>query len=264
MKLFLAIGPSLEQIGPGGHPLDPAPPSLTPRLGRRTLGSMPPRETGRSRTKDGPPFNRTVRDRLDLIEPLVRGRATLDLGVVDARPQRQTAVERIAYKADLLFKRLAEVNPEIVGLDIDPDGCEELRRQGYDVVCGDVETMDLDRTFQTIVAGEIIEHLENPGLFLRNVRRHLTDDGLLVVTTPNPFYVGSTWKIWRYGRPAVHEEHLSWQDPTTLDQLLARTGFRPVDGAWVQPRRNPIKTWKRFLRPYFSHGFVRVAAKGPE
>jgi 2-polyprenyl-3-methyl-5-hydroxy-6-metoxy-1,4-benzoquinol methylase len=211
-------------------------------------------------------FERVIRDRFEIIRDFVSRGDVLDLGCVDARPQRHTAEQRIDYKVNLLHKRIAEINPSVLGIDIDPDGVRILNEQGFRVQVGDVETMDLQRHFDTIVAGEIIEHLENPGLFLRNMRRHLKPTGTLIVSTPNPFYAGSRWKIWRYGRPAVHEDHTNWQDPITLASLLGRTGYRVVDGYWVQPGANPLKTWSRHLRPYFSHGFMtlaRPAGEGP-
>ena len=205
-------------------------------------------------------FASTIRDRFSIIQDYVRPpRAVMDLGCVDSRPARHNAVQRIEYKANLLHKRIAEANKDVLGVDIDPEGVEVLNQQGYHVIVADVETMDLQRQFDTIVAGEIIEHLENPGRFLRNMRRHLKDDGIIILSTPNPFYAGSAWKIWRYGRPAVHEDHMGWQDPITMDQLLRRTGFEPFDGYWVQPNGEVLKTWKRFLRPYFSHTFMRLA-----
>ncbi len=185
-------------------------------------------------------------------------RAVMDLGCVDARPQRNTADQRIA-KPNFLFKRITEINPDVLGVDIDPQGIEQLKQQGFNAICADVETMDLGRKFDTIIAGEIIEHLENCGLFLRNMHRHLKPDGTLIISTPNPFYAGQTWKIWRYGRPMVHEDHMNWQDPTTLDALLRRTGFDPFDGYWIQPPRNPLKTWKRLFRPYFCSSYMRLA-----
>jgi 2-polyprenyl-3-methyl-5-hydroxy-6-metoxy-1,4-benzoquinol methylase len=207
-------------------------------------------------------FTRTISDRFEIIRAYVApGRSVMDLGCVDSRPARHNAAARIEYKANLLHKRIAEVNKHALGVDIDPEGVKVLNDQGYQVIVGDVESMDLARTFQTIVAGEIIEHLENPGRFLRNMRRHLTDDGVLIVSTPNPFYAGSAWKIWRYGKPAVHEDHMGWQDPTTLTQLLLRTGFEPIEGYWVQPKPAVLKTWKRLIRPYFSHTFMIVARK---
>ena len=208
-------------------------------------------------------FDRTIRDRFPIIEPYVRGQQkVMDLGCVDSRKARHNAAARIEYKANLLHKRIAEVNPGVLGVDIDPDGVAVLKSQGYNVVVADVETMNLGHeSFDTIVAGEIIEHLENPGRFLRNMRRHLKDNGVIIISTPNPFYAGSAWKIWRYGRPAVHEEHTGWQDPTTLTQLFKRTGFEPIEGYWVQPFPALIKTWKRLLRPYFSHTFLMVGKK---
>jgi 2-polyprenyl-3-methyl-5-hydroxy-6-metoxy-1,4-benzoquinol methylase len=203
-------------------------------------------------------LRRTVRDRITVIAPYIQpGKLVLDLGCVDARPSRHDAAARIEYKPNMLHKRLAEINKDVLGVDIDAAGIKVLAGQGYNVIYGDGETMDLNgRRFDTVIAGDIIEHLENPGQFLRNVGRHLNDDGTLIISTPNPFYVGSAWKIWRYGRPAVHEDHLSWQDPSTLEQLLRRTGFEPFDGCWVQPPAPLIKTWKRFLRRYFSHTFM--------
>jgi 2-polyprenyl-3-methyl-5-hydroxy-6-metoxy-1,4-benzoquinol methylase len=208
-------------------------------------------------------FCRTIRDRFDVIEPHVRPpRAVADLGCVDSRLARHDPVARLEYKVNLLHKRIAEINHDVLGVDIDPKGAEVLNQQGYRVVVANVEDMDLlPRRFDTIVAGELIEHLENPGQFLRNMHRHLNRDGVIIVSTPNPFYAGSAWKIWRYGKPAVHEEHVGWQDPITLAQLFRRTGFEPIEGYWVQPVRAWHKTWKRFFRPYFSHTFVMIGKR---
>jgi 2-polyprenyl-3-methyl-5-hydroxy-6-metoxy-1,4-benzoquinol methylase len=204
--------------------------------------------------------SRTIRDRFEVIEQYVRSGDVMDLGCVDSRPARHDAKARIEYKANLLHKRIAEINKGVLGVDIDPEGAAVLNAQGYNVIVADVETMDLGKQFDTIVAGEIIEHLENPGRFLRNMRRHLKEDGgVIIISTPNPFYAGSAWKIWRYGKPAVHEDHMGWQDPTTLNQLLRRTGFEPFDGYWIQPTPAVHKTWKRLLRPYFSHTFMTLA-----
>lgn len=181
------------------------------------------------------------------------------MGCVDSRPARDNAAQRLERKPNMLLKRICEVNPETLGVDIDAEGVTVLNQMGYKAAVGDVQTMDLGRTFNTIVAGEIIEHVENPGLFLRNMVKHLAPEGVLIISTPNPFYQGQTWKIWRYGRPMAHEDHTHWQDPQTLSHLMSRTGLEPVKGYWIQPRRGVMKTWKTWLRRYFAHGFMIVA-----
>ena len=203
-------------------------------------------------------FEKTIADRFEVIERYIQRGEVLDLGCVDSRPARHTAEERIEHKPNLLFRRMVELNKETLGIDIDQKGVEVLAGMGYRVEAADVETMDLGRKFDAIVAGEIIEHLENPGRFLRNMRRHVKEDGVLIVSTPNPFYQGQVWKIWRYGRPMVHEDHTNWQDPITMGELFRRTGFEMAEGYWVQPGRSMFKTWKRMFRPYFAHGFMIV------
>lgn len=204
-------------------------------------------------------FTQTLADRMSVIRNYVVDRDVMDLGCVDARTQKHTAQQRMEYKVNLLHKQIFDLNKNVIGIDIDQAGAELLNQQGYHIEVNDVETMDMGKQFDTIVAGEIIEHLENPGRFLRNMRKHLKPDGVIIISTPNPFYAGSRWKIWRYGKPAVHEDHTNWQDPTTLTQLFKRTGYEPVEGYWVQPPRNILKTWSRAIRPYFSHGFMMIA-----
>ena len=202
----------------------------------------------------------TVRDRLELIEPLVREGRILDVGCVDARSARHASSERVAAP-DLLFRRLCELNSNVVGLDLDHDGVEELKRQGFDAICADACSVQLDERFDVIVAGEVIEHVANVGAFLENLRDHLAPDGVLIVSTPNPFYAGQAWKIWRYGAPDVHEDHVAWFDPITLGAALQRAGLEPVRAAWVQ-RKPQAKTWKSLLRGYFRHSFLVVARRG--
>ena len=204
-------------------------------------------------------FKQRIRDRMAVIRPFVQAGSVMDLGCVDARTGKEASAKRLERKPDALFRQLVELNPNTVGVDIDEEGVHVLCQQGFRVVCANAETMNLNQQFDTIVAGEIIEHLENPGLFLRNLLRHLKPSGTLILSTPNPFYTNQVWKIWRYGRPQVHEDHMGWQDPITMGQLLRRTGYEPFSGYWVQHGGKLLKTWRTLFRPYFAHSFVMLA-----
>jgi SAM-dependent methyltransferase len=173
-------------------------------------------------------FNGSVNDRLEVINPLVKSGKILDLGVVDSRRMRHETSERLEAKANLLFRQICKINPKTLGVDIDDAGIDILREEGYHVRTANVMTMNLGEQFDVIVAGEIIEHLDNPGQFLQNMRRHLRENGTLVISTPNPFYIKQFWKIWRYNRPQVHEEHTCWFDPLTLSYLNKLRSSRTV------------------------------------
>ena len=202
-----------------------------------------------------------VRDRMEIIEPLARRRRVLDVGCVDAHTRHGTSASRLAAKGNLLFRALAGCAAELTGVDVDAEGVEILAQEGHSVLCADAATMDLGRTFDVIVAGEIIEHVPNAGQFLANLRAHLGEDGVLILTTPNPFYAKQGYKIWRHRRPAVHDEHVAWYDPITLQQALRLAGLAVDEGWWVHPPQSLLKTWRRLFRPYFCHSFLFVAIK---
>ena len=80
-----------------------------------------------------------------------------------------------------------------------------------------MEHHDLSERFEAIVAGDVIEHMSNPGLFLDNCRRHLEPGGELLLTTPN-----AKWPTV-FLRP--NPTHALWHDRHTLLHLLDRHGF---------------------------------------
>lgn len=159
--------------------------------------------------------------RFRIIGELVAGKSVLDVGCVDHRAVR-------ANRPEWLHAFVQERARRVVGLDVAEDEAEILNARGFDIRVGDAETIDLQETFDCVVGGEIIEHLENPGRFLRNMHRHLRPGGTIVLTTPNPFYPLRQLEILLRGRAKVHPEHTGWFCPQTLAYVLQRAGFEHV------------------------------------
>lgn len=164
------------------------------------------------------------RPRIDRLKPLVKNRSVLDLGCTSA-----------LGRTDWIHAAIRKEARRTVGLDLDLDGVERARALGYDVRLGDAESLALDERFEVVHAGELIEHLDNPRDFLRSVRRHLTCDGLLVLTTPNPFaFTNFLYRIG--GHPRINGDHVCWYCEDTLRQLLERNGFETVEVDYVRHR----------------------------
>ncbi len=163
---------------------------------------------------------KVVKNRFAAIEPYIKGKTVLDIGCVDARPDGKKK-----YKSTGLHQFLNEHASQLIGVDTDQDGVKQMQKDGYNVIEANAEDMNLGRRFDCIVAGELIEHLSNQGLFLRTMKRHLVENGALIITTPNAFSIVSFWRILRKNKVKVHEEHTCWYDPITVEQLLRRYSF---------------------------------------
>ena len=203
-----------------------------------------------------------VTSREDVIAGYVVGKNVLDVGIVDSRRGVEATTQRLERFATGLHEYIRRLNPGVVGVDIDAEGIDLLKARGYDVECANVETMNLGRQFDVIVAGEIIEHLPNPGQSLVNLRKHLTPSGRLILSTCNPFDLKQLWKILRYGFVQVHEEHTAWFDPQTLGRLLHMSGYNVERLCWVASYRwrDWLIRWPARLRAYFTPTFLLVAS----
>lgn len=163
-----------------------------------------------------------INKRFEVIGELVDGKTVLDVGCVAHLASR-------ADQQDWLHVFICARADSVVGLDFAEKEAEKLNRRGYDIRTGNAETIDLGQAFDCVVAGELIEHLDNPGLFLRNMWRHLRPGGTIALTTPNPFYPKRLFEIMLNGKAEVHPQHTMWLCPDTLESLLRRAAFERID-----------------------------------
>jgi 2-polyprenyl-3-methyl-5-hydroxy-6-metoxy-1,4-benzoquinol methylase len=156
--------------------------------------------------------------KIAFIAKYCRGKNVLDIGCVAHDPQ--------SYRSRFwVHKAIAAVAKSVVGFDLNTEAVQTLKARGFDVIAGDAERFDLGRTFDVIVAGDIIEHLGDLNGFLQSCKRHLQPDGRLLVSTPNPWYWRNTMKAAVHTEVSNNPEHVCWICPRTLRQLTARHGM---------------------------------------
>jgi 2-polyprenyl-3-methyl-5-hydroxy-6-metoxy-1,4-benzoquinol methylase len=157
--------------------------------------------------------------KINFVHSYTKDKKVLDLGCVQHNKKN--------YNSKYwLHKAINFDASSVVGLDLSEDGVNFLNSKGLNVIFGDATSFDLGEKFDVIVAGDLVEHLSNFDGFLLSCRNHLSPNGCLLITTPNPWH----WKfilraITRGGHVPVNPEHTCWLCPTTLSQLVRRSGF---------------------------------------
>lgn len=189
--------------------------------------------------------------RPNFIVSFVQGKDVLDIGVVQ---HTVAAYERPSW----IHKHICQEAAYCVGIDCLEEGVNFLRSKGFNVYNGNAETFDLGRKFDVVVAGEIIEHLDNVGIFLDNVLRHLNFKGCLVLTTPNPWFWGRSWQAL-FGEPDANPEHTAWFSIGMLRELLLRHG---LEIELVQyDSGEDLPSWYFFLPARLRHTSIWLAAR---
>jgi 2-polyprenyl-3-methyl-5-hydroxy-6-metoxy-1,4-benzoquinol methylase len=195
-------------------------------------------------------------DRISVILRYARNRSVLNVGCCGP--------DILSHTGPTLHRQIAGVSRTCCGIDVNEEGIRLMQDQGEDVLLADAESFDLeDKGFELVCAGDLIEHLENPGGFLARAHAHLADDGVLLLSTPNPFHLPQLVQL--IARNTLHinnSEHICWYDPVLLSFLLERTHFRVektfwIDGNyWFFPYR-----WLMKQKPFLSRSFVTIATK---
>jgi len=179
-----------------------------------------------------------IRDRWDVMEGLIEGKSVLDLGCVDHEAENEVNKE-------WLHRKVRGSAGDVLGIDYQEADVQQLKDKGYNVQVGNVESLDLNRTFDVITAGNIIEHVSNPGLFLDSVRRHMDDNSLFLLTTDNCFGLRSLKAVTFKDGINPNDEHVATYEEEVLTQLFERHGFDVVNFYYYNgPYPNP---WKEKL-----------------
>lgn len=160
-----------------------------------------------------------IENATEFLKRFVTDRSVLDVGVV------QHEISQI----DQPHWRHGKVRSwarRSVGVDILPEQVAELNRRGFDVRCVDATSdCDLGERFERVVLGEVIEHVDNPVALLKFARRHVAPGGLVLCTTPNPFFLTYVVEALRSGSYIPNAEHVGWITPTMALELAHRANL---------------------------------------
>jgi SAM-dependent methyltransferase len=178
--------------------------------------------------------------RHDFLVERARGKRVVHVGFVDELMATKLAA------GVWLHGRLADVAESLVGIDSAEDGVAWANEHGFEAHVVDAQSPEAVAALglepaDVVVAGEIIEHLDAPGPFLRAMLGLVRPDGELVVTTPNAYRL-LNFLAPLSGSELVHPDHTSWQSPRTLRTLLERSGWEVEGMAYY---RNP---WRKVSR----------------
>lgn len=157
----------------------------------------------------------------DVLPRYATGRKMLDIGSIghDYRARQRWGT--------FYLDRFQTIAESVIGLDILEQEVKEAQAAGYNVICANAETYLEPSAYDVIFAGELIEHVNNAGAFLRACHTNLKPDGVLILTTPNTFSLAHILQaaLRLTNEPPLNDEHTCYYTPQTLKQLVVREGF---------------------------------------
>ena len=161
-----------------------------------------------------------VPERIPLFQAAIgRGKRVLDLGC------RSGALTRSFL-----------VGNDVVGLDVDRVALAKAEELGIQPVRANVEEPlpFADASFDAVVAGELLEHLQFPDALVAEIQRVLKSGGVLVGSVPNAYRMQGRLRFLLGRAPEDDPTHLHMFSPGALRELLA--GFEDVRLSFVGGR----------------------------
>ncbi len=140
---------------------------------------------------------------------------------------------------------------DVTGVEPSGTACEVARQEyGLELINAPFSTaMFRGKKFDAVFAAQVLHHLPDPAAFAADIDRVLTDDGVLILRTPNAIAVEPSLLLQRLlGRkngffcgPALYVFH-----PETFSMLFSRLGYRDVTFVISRPYLEaPQVPWRR-------------------
>jgi 2-polyprenyl-3-methyl-5-hydroxy-6-metoxy-1,4-benzoquinol methylase len=113
----------------------------------------------------------------------------------------------------------------VYGIDIEYDETKMPQERQNFYKKAAAENFSFEKKFDVVFAGDLIEHLINPGLFLENVEKNISAGGRLIMSTPNTFNLFNLAGKLTNDEPVVNSDHTFYFNHKTLGCLLKKCGW---------------------------------------
>lgn len=193
-------------------------------------------------------YERANEDNFFELGKLALSDAGLDDIEADIRPHTNKMLE-VGCATGAVLAYMRERGWDVKGVEISRPQAEYARKErGLDITTLPLEENRFAASsFGMVSASHLIEHLNDPAGFVREVRRILVPGGVFIVTTPN--IAGLQARIFGPRWRSAIFDHLYLFSTHTLRKLLRKEGFRIAK----------IVTWGGIAKGFAPPGLKKIA-----
>lgn len=155
----------------------------------------------------------------EFIREKVRGKRVLDIGACD---HDLAHIESENWRHRMLCGSAAHC----VGVDIIKHLIDALNAKGFNLKCVDATSDSfIGELFDVVFIGDVIEHVNDPVRLMKFAKRHLKENGIIMVGTPNPFFYKYFIQTLREGTFISNLEHCFWITPCMMLEICRRSSL---------------------------------------
>lgn len=169
------------------------------------------------------------RKRTSLLADLCAQKKIIHFGCADHVPLINDKIRKGSYLHSILEK----VSGYLVGLDSNSEAVSYMKENcGFNsVYCFDlfkdkIPTEIKQQTFDYLILGEVLEHIDNPVFFLEKIKEEFSAFvKSIVITVPNLASI-HRFKQIRMNFEFVNSDHRFWFTPYTLSKVVTVSGLK--------------------------------------
>lgn len=168
--------------------------------------------------------------RVELVAKLVAGKKVVHFGCVDHIP----LIEHRRKTGIWLHEILAKTCTDLVGVDINEAGIQYMKDAGFETYNSNVVTQHppseiVSKKWDYIVAGEVLEHIDDPVMFLKAIReKYGACTERIIITVPNALSY-TNFRFALRNIEMINSDHRFWFTPFTLLKVASQAGITVED-----------------------------------
>lgn len=174
----------------------------------------------------------------------------------------------------LMTNYLKDIDPNLTVIEGSKIFADQLKLKfpTINVIQALFEDVQLDKQFDNIILGHVLEHVEDPDKLLNYIKPWLKDGGVILCAVPNArslhrqaaVEIGFIESIFEMSEKDIHHGHMRIYTPETLQRDFLQSGYRIKNkgGYWLKPLTD--KQLESVLDKNMLRGFMKLGEFYPD
>lgn len=168
--------------------------------------------------------------RISITKKLLKDKRVVHLGACD----HKECIYEKRKKGVWIHDIICDTAKEVIGVDINDEAVKYCNENGIKNIFSADITKDVDVVREwlhrgkgyVLYAGEILEHISNPVVFLNGIRENYQNEiKEIVITVPNAFRLDN-FRFALKGEEGINTDHRHWFSPFTLSKICTDAGIK--------------------------------------